>query len=676
MTARASIVVPVWNEVAVTLRCLEALIASTPEGLFHLVVVDNASTDATPQLLASLEGDVTVITNDTNVGYTLASNQGAAATDHEVVIFLNNDTEPQPGWLEALLECFDRHPEAAIVGSKLVYPDGRLQEAGGLVFDDATGWNFGRFGHPDHPRFTTGCEVDYCSGAALAVRRSFLDQVGGGYDPRYAPAYYEDTDLCFAARAEGWTVRYEPASVVVHHEGITAGTDVASGYKRYQVVNREKFAEKWSDVLGRQGPSPQRSGLVLTTQDRLRRPCGVATAPVPGERRPGPPRVFVVDPFMPMHDRASGSLRLFRILESMRRGGCEVLFLARNGAGQERYEADLEALGVRCLRSDRHRLRELGADDPTAPFAELDAELERFDPDLAWLGFHDVALSYLPLVRRWSPRTPVWVDSVDVHHVRKRRQAELAEQVGNPEAPQLAAGADLTRALEEWVYGLADGLIAVTDDDARELSVLAPGVPVAIVPNIHPLTPAAAPLDERNDILFVGNFAHPPNVDAVEWLCTDVMPAVRRRVPGARCRVVGGGAPESLVRLMAMTPNVTALGWVADLASELDTARVSLAPLRYGAGMKGKVGEALAAGLPVVTTAIGAEGMGLVDGEHLLVADDADAIAEAVAGLLVDDGQWHRLSAAGRRAIEQRFAPEVVARAVGDVLQQAVPVSG
>jgi glycosyltransferase involved in cell wall biosynthesis len=270
----------------------------------------------------------------------------------------------------------------------------------------------------------------------------------------------------------------------------------------------------------------------------------------------------------------------------------------------------------------------------------------------------------------------VWVDSVDVHHVRKRRQAELAEQVGDPDAPLLSAGAEQTRVLEEWVYGLADGLIAVTDDDARALSVLAPGVPVAIVPNIHPLTPVAAPLDDRDGIVFVGNFAHPPNVDAVEWLCTDVMPAVRRRVPDAQCRIVGGGAPESLERLMALTPNVTALGWVADLEPVLDSSRVSLAPLRYGAGMKGKVGEALAAGLPVVTTAIGAEGMGLVDGEHLRVADDADAIAEAVAALLVDDALWHRLAAGGRRAIEERFAPEVVAGAVVGVLQQAVPISG
>ena len=160
------------------------------------------------------------------------------------LVLLNNDTEPQPGWLEALLAIGER-PDTGAVGAKLVYPDGRLQEAGGIVFADASGWNYGRGGDPDDPRYAFVREVDYCSGACLLVPRAVWDAVGG-FDERYAPAYYEDTDLCFAVRERGLKVVYQPAAVIVHHEGATAGTDTASGFKRHQVVNRERFREKWA----------------------------------------------------------------------------------------------------------------------------------------------------------------------------------------------------------------------------------------------------------------------------------------------------------------------------------------------------------------------------------------------------------------------------------------------
>ena len=163
-------------------------------------------------------------------------------------MLLNNDTEPQPGWLEALLAIAERDPATGAVGAKLVYPDGRLQEAGGIVFADASGWNYGRGGDPNDPRFSFVREVDYCSAACLLVPRAVWDEVGG-FDERYAPAYYEDTDLCFAVRERGLKVVYQPAAVIVHHEGATAGTDTATGFKQHQVTNRERFRAKWADAL-------------------------------------------------------------------------------------------------------------------------------------------------------------------------------------------------------------------------------------------------------------------------------------------------------------------------------------------------------------------------------------------------------------------------------------------
>ncbi len=667
MPPRASIVIPVWNEVEVTLRCLEALSDNTPDDLYEVVIVDNASTDATPDLLAGLEGDVVVITNEENVGYTLASNQGAAASSGEVVVFLNNDTEPQPGWLEALLGVLDAHPECAVVGSKLVYPDGRLQEAGACIFGDGSGWNVGRHDDPDLWRVNEPCEVDYCSGASIAVRRELLDAMGGGYDPRYAPAYYEDADLGFEARARGWTVRYEPTSVVVHHEGVTAGTDLASGMKAHQVRNQRTFRTKWADVLAEYEPPPTATGRAPTTSDRLRRPVQLArraTSPP----RPGPQRVLVVEPLLPLHDVAAGGQRMFRILELLRAAGHDVTYLARDGQGQDRYRHELAGMGIRVHATDRVRLAEQGtevADD--VPSLDVPRILRRGRFDVVWLSFLECAWQYLPIVRHHAPQARVWIDTVDVHSLRERRQAELAAASGDPRAPLLAVQARRTEARERWLYSLADGLVAVTPEDAAELERLVPGAVTAVVPTIHPLADEPARLAGRSGALFVGNFMHPPNVDAVRWLL-ELWPAVRARVPDATCTVVGRALPPDLAAALAAAPGLEHAGWVADLASVQDRIRVSVAPLRFGAGIKGKVCEALAAGIPVVTTTVGAEGIGIVDGVHAAVADDAAGQVERIARLLADDDEWHRLAGAGRDLVAERLTPEAVAGALEELL--------
>ncbi len=267
---RVSIVVPVFNKVELTRQCFAALAGTTPRDLYEVLVVDNASTDGTREFLGSLSRPDRAIVNEENRGFVGACNQGIEASRGEWVLFLNNDTEPRQGWLEALLRTADADPRVGAVGARLVYPDGTLQEAGGLIFRDGSGWNFGRGdGAPFGPPFDATCEVDYCSGAALMVRRDVLARLGG-FDVRYAPAYYEDTDLCFGIRSLGLKVMYCADSTVVHHEGATAGTDVGSGFKRFQVVNHAKFIEKWRDALERQDPPPTDTGKRPTTADRRR----------------------------------------------------------------------------------------------------------------------------------------------------------------------------------------------------------------------------------------------------------------------------------------------------------------------------------------------------------------------------------------------------------------------
>ncbi|MCL5029104.1 MAG: glycosyltransferase [Bacteroidetes bacterium] len=243
---KISILVLCYNKLEYTEKCLKAIFDNTTYNNFEVIVVDNASVDDTPGYLETYGKLIKYVHAKKNLGFVGGNNLGAQFAEGEFLVFLNNDTEVQHNWLTHLYNTFVYYPNAGAAGSMLIYPDGKLQEAGGIIFQDMSGWNYGRKGDPLDSKFNFVREVDYCSGAALMVRRELFNKLNG-FDERYSPAYCEDTDLCFGIRKLGYKVYYNPLSKVVHHEGATAGTDLNSGFKKYQVINAKKFKEKWAD---------------------------------------------------------------------------------------------------------------------------------------------------------------------------------------------------------------------------------------------------------------------------------------------------------------------------------------------------------------------------------------------------------------------------------------------
>ncbi len=260
-----SIIIPVFNHAALTQSCLAQLVATLPADPHgEVIVIDDASTDDTPTMLeqwTTLDSRILVLRNDENAGFLASCNRGAAAATGDVLVFLNNDTVPRPHWLFPLLRVLRDHPDAGAVGGKLLFPDGRLQEAGGVIYRDGYGCNFGKFDPaPNAPLYNHLRVVDYCSGALLATWRALFGEIGG-FDSRYAPAYYEDVDYCFSLRSRGYATYYQPESEIVHLEGASSGTDLSSGVKQYQVINREQFVAKWATELKRQPLCPTDSSL-------------------------------------------------------------------------------------------------------------------------------------------------------------------------------------------------------------------------------------------------------------------------------------------------------------------------------------------------------------------------------------------------------------------------------
>jgi GT2 family glycosyltransferase len=264
---KTSIVIPTYNGIRQLLPCIRALDATLGDQFDgEVLVVDDGGTSETERALSDLERRYTwlrVVRNARNQGFIASCNRGAEEARGDIVVFLNDDTIPLPGWHHALLRTFRTHADAGAVGGRLVYPDGRLQEAGGVIFRDGSGANFGRDDfEPDAPLYTHVRRVHYCSGALLATPRDIFHSLGG-FDVNYRPAYYEDTDYCFSVRASGRAVYYQPESVVVHLEGATSGTDPNSGVKRHQTRNRQTFRAKWRQALAAHAEPPSRySGLV------------------------------------------------------------------------------------------------------------------------------------------------------------------------------------------------------------------------------------------------------------------------------------------------------------------------------------------------------------------------------------------------------------------------------
>jgi GT2 family glycosyltransferase len=617
---RASIVIPVYNKWEYTAACLRSLAETPGAAGFEVIVVDDGSTDGSFERLQGIEG-LTALRNDENLGFIGSCNRGAEHARGDFLVLLNNDTQVLEGWLDALLGTFERFPDTGLAGARLLYPDGRLQEAGGIIFSDGSGWNYGRLDDPNRPEYQYTREADYCSGACIALRTELFRELGG-FDTHYAPAYYEDTDLAFRIRQRGLKVRVQAEASIVHHEGITSGTDLGSGTKRFQAVNRDKFLERWRDALQRQ-PAP-----IVDPEDRAE----IRRARDHGLKG----RILVIDAYTPEPDQDAGSVRLVYLMDCMRELGYGVTFMPDNRAYAGRYTRELQRVGVEVVHD---------------PWIE---SLPRFlgergaEFDFVLVCRHYIASKYIPLVRKHCPRARFIFDTVDLHFLREERQAELED------SSALRRAAAQTRRAELAVIGDADVTLVVSPVEKTLLEQAAPEARVHIVSLIHEVVGSRKPWAERKDLFFVGGYQHPPNVDAAQWFVREIWPRVHAELPGVEFHLIGSKATDAV---RALDGNgVRFHGFVESLEPWLDNCRLAVAPLRFGAGIKGKVNVSMAHGQPVVATPIAVEGMFAKPGRDVLVAETAADFAAQVVRLYRDEALWNVVSASGLENIRRYFS--------------------
>ncbi len=628
-----SVIIPVYNEFSYTYDCIRGIVKTSVDLAYEVILADDCSTDRTKNIEKIIKG-LQVVRKKENLRFLCNCNNAAQKARGRYLLFLNNDTVVHPDWMGSLLRLMESDATIGIAGSKMLFPNGKLLEAGSIIWNDGRGWNFGRGADPSASEFNYVKEVDYISGCSIMVRTDFWHQVGG-FDERFAPAYYEDADLAFQARANGYRVVYQPLSVLTHFEGVSHGKDLTAGQRKYMELNHPKFREKWDAVLQTEHYKPEQH--MLRARDRSR----------------SKKIVLLVDALIPAFDRGAGSRAIYQYIKLFLNSNYHVILLPDNFVRSD-YAAHYEQMGVEVLYGDWYRLN----------WQHWVAEnAEEFD--LIFLHLPYVSIKYMDFMCENTKAKILYYGS-DLHFLREQRQYEITG-----DETLLESGAKW-REIELELMRKADCALYPSVAEEAYIKRLDPTINILTLPMyvLEPPVRQAYDIESREGLLFVGGFTHSPNTDAVLWFAEEVFPKILAQYPDMVLHIVGNKPPREVESLAG--DRIIVHGFVSEerLDELYNECRLAIAPLRYGAGMKGKVIEAMEKGMPMVTTDIGAEG--LSNSSNMLeIANEADEFAAAVCRLYDNAERISQMREAGYDYIEEHFSRE----SAWEVLKKAINMS-
>ena len=609
-----SIIIPVYNQFSYTYGCLESILANTNDVDYEVIIGDDCSTDETSHL-EDFAKNIIVVHNEENLRFLLNCNHAAEVAKGQYIFFLNNDTNVQKNWLSSLLETINSDPRIGMVGSKLIYPDGRLQEAGGILWRDGSAWNFGSKGDPTASEYNYRKPVDYISGAAIMIKKSLWDEIGG-FDKTFVPSYCEDSDLAFEVRNHGYEVIYDPFSVVIHYEGVSNGTDTSTGLKKYQVINSEKFYEKWKDVLVEH---PENAVDVFKARERCYRKK----------------TILVIDHYVPEFDKDAGSKTMFDYLNIFVELGYNVKFMGENFYHSEPYTSILQRKGIEVLYGPYYANNWKMWLKNNGPYF-----------DYVFLSRPHITAKFLDSVKKSCTNAKFIYYGHDLHFLRMYREYEISKD------KNVLTESNKWKETELDIFDKVDLIYypsVIEQDEVKKINekynvkVLQPYVYKSIISDYDPKL--------RNNLLFVGGFRHGANFDGINWFIKEIFPKILEKDSEMVLTIAGSFPPQELLDMNSK--NIQVLGYVSNekLEELYHEAKMVVAPLRFGAGIKGKIIEAMQHGLPVITTDVGAEG---IDNKAIFVTNTFDELLD----LYNDDERLTEYSKLETKFIKENYSYE------------------
>jgi phosphomannomutase/GT2 family glycosyltransferase len=593
---RVSIIVPAYNKFELTYHCIASIALAFNKTSYEVILADDCSTDETVDAENIIQ-NVVISRNTENLRFLRSCNRASNIAKGEFIIMLNNDTEVTSFWIDELINKLDEDQTIGMTGSKLLNLDGSLQEAGGIVWENGQPWNVGRDRNPMTPEFNYAREVDYLTGAAMCIRTSLWEQVGR-FSEELVPCYYEDTDIAFKVRDAGYKTVYVPHSQVVHFEGQSHGTDVTKGLKRYQVINEQTFRSKWFKAFRNNGTASLEN-MMLEKDRNIDQ------------------RILVIDYASPMPNKDAGSYAAIQEIKLIQSLGFKVTFVPENMAHFGKYTIELQRMGVEVLYAPFY----------TSVHDVLNKRLTEMDA--VYITRYAVAEKYIDYIQQHS-QAKVLFNNADLHFLRELRTSLRGEvsQEGLEKALE-------TRTQELAVCQKADAILCY---NATEHAVITSHIldvnKLHITPWVLEPKSVGPAFEQRQGIAFLGGFNHFPNVEAVEYLAKDIMPLLYKQRPDITLYVYGSNMPASLKQ--HDTDNIKMLGFAETLDGVYHDHRVFVAPLLSGAGIKGKVLEAMAYGTPTILTEVAAEGTGLTQGISTLIAQEPQEWVDAIIKLYDD----------------------------------------
>lgn len=629
---KVSIIIPFYNQEVYTWNCLQYLHKNLTDNYsFEIILIDDNSSEEYDFTNAS---GISIIKNEINLGFLKNINKGIKVSKGEYIYLLNNDTEVYENFLDELFYVFENHKNVGAVGSMLLNPDLSLQEAGSVFMKDFTIHQIVRNRKPFYPEVNYIRKVDYCSGCSLLFKKYKDNGELNLFDEQFAPAYFEETDLCFDLKyQQNKNIYYTPFSKVLHYNGITYNDKSKQNQEsnnRKEILfktNQKKFYDKWNKEINNiQAECVEDRILEINNNKSI---------------------VFINDT-VPEFDKDSGSNRLKEIMNVFIEKGYNVTFITKDTFIWHAYLEDYQRMGINIFYEHLQ-------------YKNYKYFISKYcaDANYVWIYGPNSFKNYYKQIKPLFTNTKFIYDMVDIHHLRFKRASEINKQDKSNFKNYFEY-----KKIELEAAKISDYTITISDDEKEFMKTYSNEKRLITISNIHypkVKQDKINKFDHRSDIIFIGS-THHPNVDAIYYLYNDIMPIVWKSNPKIKVNIIGN--INTLVKDI-IDERFIFHGFVSNIEPLFNNSKLMVAPLLIGAGVKGKIGQAFEYYLPVVTTTIGAEGMSLRNEENVLIADQPSDFANSIIKLYTDEVIWNKLSQNSEKSLYP-FSIEKVNEVIND----------